>query len=31
MNRNGVYREREAEVRQTHKCRLEKLGEELIK
>ena len=26
-----VYREREAEVRQTHKCRLEKLGEELIK
>ena len=31
MNRNGVYREREAEVRQTHKCRLERLGEELIK
>lgn len=31
MNRNGVYREREAEVRQNHKCRIEKLGEELIK
>ena len=31
MNRNGVYREREAEVRQSHKCRIEKLGEELIK
>lgn len=30
MNRNGVYREREAEVRQSHKCRIEKLGEELI-
>ena len=26
MNRNGVYREREAEVRQSHKCRIEKLG-----
>ena len=26
-----VYREREAEVRQSHKCRIEKLGEELIK
>ena len=31
MNRNGVYRYREAEVRQSHKCRIEKLGEELIK
>ena len=31
MNRNGVYREREAEVRQSPKCRIEKLGEELIK
>ena len=31
MNRNTVYREREAEVRQSHKCRMQKLGEELIK
>ena len=31
MNRNTVYREREAEERETHKCRMQKLGEELIK
>ena len=31
MNRNSVYREREAEDRKTHICRIEKLGEELIK
>ena len=31
MNRNGVYRDREAETNKTHMCRLEKLGKELIK
>ena len=31
MNRNGVYKEREAEERASHACRLQKLGEELIK
>ena len=31
MNRNGVYRERESETRTTHVCRMQKLGEELIK
>ena len=31
MNRNTVYREREAEVRESHKCRMQQLAEELIK
>jgi hypothetical protein len=31
MNRNGVYKDREGEERKTHACRLQKLGEELIK
>ena len=31
MSRNSVYREREAEERKTHICRMQKLGEELIK
>ena len=31
MNRNGVYKERETEERSSHACRLQKLGEELIK
>ena len=31
MNRNSVYKEREAEVRATHKCRMQKMAEELIK
>ena len=31
MNRNGVYREREAETKQSHICRMDKLGKELIK
>ena len=31
MNRNTVYREREAEVRESHKCRMQKMAEELIK
>ena len=31
MNRNTTYREREAETRESHKCRMEKLAEELIK
>ena len=31
MNRNGVYRERETETNQTHMCRMEKLGKDLIK
>ena len=31
MNRNGVYREREAETNHTHMCRMEKLGKDLIK
>ena len=30
MNRNSVYREREQETDQTHICRIEKLGKELI-
>ena len=31
MNRNGVYRERESETNQTHMCRMEALGKDLIK
>ncbi len=31
MNRNSVYREREAETKQTHMCRMEKLANDLIK
>ena len=31
MSRNSVYREREAEERKTHICRIQKMGEELIK
>lgn len=31
MSRNSTYREREAETRATHKCRIQKLGEELIR
>ena len=31
MSRNGVYRDREAETNKTHMCRLEKLGQDLIK
>ena len=31
MSRNSTYREREAETREGHKCRIQKLGEELIK
>ena len=31
MNRNSIYREREAETTETHMCRMEKLGKELIK
>ena len=31
MSRNSVYRDREAEERKTHICRLQKMGEELIK
>ena len=31
MNRNTVYRAREAEIGKTHICRMEKLGQELIK
>ncbi len=30
MNRNGVYKERESQVVETHMCRLEKLGRDLI-
>ena len=30
MNRNGVYGEREKETAETHMCRLEKLGHDLI-
>ncbi len=30
MNRNSVYREREAEEGKTHLCRIEKMGKELI-
>ena len=31
MNRNGIYREREAEVTKDHVCRLEAMGKALIK
>ena len=31
MSRNSVYRDREAEERKTHICRIQKMGEELIK
>ena len=31
MNRNSVYREREAETKQTHMCRMDKLAHDLIK
>ena len=31
MNRNSVYREREAETNQTHICRMQKLANDLIK
>ena len=31
MNRNSVYREREAETTKTHMCRMDKLANELIK
>ena len=31
MSRNSTYKEREAETRSTHVCRMQKLGEELIK
>ncbi|MCQ2420654.1 MAG: sulfide/dihydroorotate dehydrogenase-like FAD/NAD-binding protein [Clostridia bacterium] len=31
MNRNSTYREREAQTRETHKCRMQKLAEDLIK
>ena len=31
MNRNSVYREREAETGKTHLCRMDKLGRDLIK
>ena len=31
MNRNSVYREREAETGKTHMCRMEKLAQDLIK
>ena len=31
MNRNSVYREREAETNKTHICRMQKLANELIK
>ena len=31
MNRNGVYREREAEVTEKHACRMEAMGKALIK
>ena len=30
MNRNSTYREREAQTRETHKCRMQKLAEDLI-
>ncbi len=30
MSRNSVYRDREAEERKTHICRIQKMGEELI-
>ena len=31
MNRNSTYREREAQTRENHKCRMQKLAEELIR
>ena len=31
MSRNSLYRGREAEVKETHACRIEKMGKELIK
>ena len=31
MNRNSVYRDREAETHKTHMCRMDKLGRDLIK
>ena len=31
MNRNSIYREREAETTETHMCRMDKLANELIK
>ncbi len=31
MNRNGIYREREAEVTKDHACRMEAMGKALIK
>ena len=31
MNRNSVYREREAEVKTTHICRMQKMADELMK
>ena len=31
MSRNSVYRDREAEERKTHICRIQRMGEELIK
>ena len=31
MSRNGIYRDREAEVGQTHACRIEAMGKALIK
>ena len=31
MSRNSTYRSREADVKETHACRMEKMGKELIK
>jgi len=31
MNRNGVYRDQEAEDEKEHMCRIEKLGKALIR
>ena len=31
MNRNGVYRDQEAENEKTHMCRMDKLAHELIR
>ena len=31
MSRNGTYRDREAEVKETHTCRIESMGKALIK
>ena len=31
MNRNGVYRDQEAENEKNHMCRIEKIAKELIK